>query len=386
MSFSITPFKFYNRKILRPITNDCVVEVSSKDHENASTMPPSASARKRSFSVSPDVKKKLKLPENNADADLNCFSYCFNDNDVCLHSVPKVKKRCAYSRTGRLFQGSIINKLNAASTTNSSKNRKCDSSFDKGAVDKSCKVKCRQMALDFGQKLKEPKQCSVCGLTYNEIQPSDDLFHTKFHKNFLSALKFNVTSRHRIVQNLPDGEIIVMVLESDKSSMLKVEQIRKHVDVDLGFVLNEQSNNPFKGFRMVDSPKDELQQVNRNISNSNSNNTNNNNDVTSIKNDTNNDSKHNGSVYDDSRNVHNQQPYCCSTISEPVRCGISRIWVSKSDRRKGVATRLLNSVRGHFSLGNPLTKQQIAFSHPTPDGICLATAYTGSPHFLVYRN
>ena len=39
------------------------------------------------------------------------------------------------------------------------------------------------------------------------------------------------------------------------------------------------------------------------------------------------------------------QPFCCSKVPEVIKCGINRIWVAKNERRKGVATRILDVVR-----------------------------------------
>ena len=40
-----------------------------------------------------------------------------------------------------------------------------------------------------------------------------------------------------------------------------------------------------------------------------------------------------------------RQPFCCGDEPESVRCGISRIWVLASERRKHIATKLLDVVR-----------------------------------------
>ncbi|RKP20183.1 hypothetical protein ROZALSC1DRAFT_21631 [Rozella allomycis CSF55] len=57
--------------------------------------------------------------------------------------------------------------------------------------------------------------------------------------------------------------------------------------------------------------------------------------------------------------------------------GISRVWVSKSYRRKGVATKMLDALRSSFALGMKLDKANLAFSQPTTDGSMLAQSYAG---------
>lgn len=111
-----------------------------------------------------------------------------------------------------------------------------------------------------------------------------------------------------------------------------------------------------------------------------------------------------------------QRAWCCSTTPEPAICGISRIWVVNMMRRQGIASRMLECLRsvhlqtcqafmshplktnGHnsnlflFSLhrnnfiyGSYLSKDEIAFSDPTPDGKLFATHYFGTSQFLVYN-
>jgi N-acetyltransferase len=41
--------------------------------------------------------------------------------------------------------------------------------------------------------------------------------------------------------------------------------------------------------------------------------------------------------------------------------------------------------RSTFIYGSPLTKDEIAFSDPTPDGKQFATQYCDTPTFLVYN-
>lgn len=114
--------------------------------------------------------------------------------------------------------------------------------------------------------------------------------------------------------------------------------------------------------------------------------------------------------------------WCCSTSPEPALCGISRIWVFSLARRQSIATRMLDTVRygvpscfwsffffykqkpisqsfklkiyctyfvplcrSTFIFGSHLSKTEIAFSDPTPDGKLFASNYCNTPTFLVYN-
>ncbi|MCJ1249409.1 N-acetyltransferase O1 (Establishment of cohesion protein 1) [Trapelia coarctata] len=57
--------------------------------------------------------------------------------------------------------------------------------------------------------------------------------------------------------------------------------------------------------------------------------------------------------------------------------GISRIWTSKSHRRKGIASALLNCASNHFFYGIEVPKELIAFSQPTESGGQLAEGWFG---------
>ncbi|KAJ6662131.1 hypothetical protein lerEdw1_012596 [Lerista edwardsae] len=80
-----------------------------------------------------------------------------------------------------------------------------------------------------------------------------------------------------------------------------------------------------------------------------------------------------------------QKAWCCSTSPEPAICGISRIWVFSMMRRKKIASRMLECLRSNFIYGSYLSKEEIAFSDPTPDGKLFATQYFGTSQFLVYN-
>ncbi|KAI3987328.1 hypothetical protein MKX01_003078 [Papaver californicum] len=67
-------------------------------------------------------------------------------------------------------------------------------------------------------------------------------------------------------------------------------------------------------------------------------------------------------------------------------CGIRAIWASPLDRKKHVATKLLDAARKSFSKGYTIEASQVAFSQPTTEGNVLASKYSGSTStFLVYK-
>lgn len=63
-----------------------------------------------------------------------------------------------------------------------------------------------------------------------------------------------------------------------------------------------------------------------------------------------------------------------------LKLGISRIWVCKSQRRNGLATRLLECARKHAILGNEVRKWEMGWSQPTESGGLLARRYNSVKH------
>jgi N-acetyltransferase len=70
----------------------------------------------------------------------------------------------------------------------------------------------------------------------------------------------------------------------------------------------------------------------------------------------------------------------------PAVVGVSRIWTSKSFRRKGIANNLLECVMNQFIYGMEIDKDELAFSQPTESGGQLARAWYGEESgWLVYN-
>jgi N-acetyltransferase len=70
----------------------------------------------------------------------------------------------------------------------------------------------------------------------------------------------------------------------------------------------------------------------------------------------------------------------------PAVVGVSRIWTSKSFRRKGIANNLLECVMSQFIYGMEIEKDELAFSQPTESGCELARAWYGDDSgWLVYN-
>ncbi|XP_051879035.1 N-acetyltransferase ESCO1 isoform X2 [Pristis pectinata] len=224
---------------------------------------------------------------------------------------------------------------------------------------------------DSGQKRIGAISCTTCGMLYAASIPEDEAQHFKFHKHFISAVKYVGWKKERILGEYPDGKIIMVLPDDPKYALKKVEEIREMVDNDLGFqqaelkcpsrtktllfISNDRkivgcliAEHIQRGFRVIE---DKATQQSSN----------------------------------DAIMLERQRAWCCSTNPEPAICGISRVWVFSMMRRKAIATRMTDCLRSNFVYGSYLSKDEIAFSDPTPDGKLFATRYCGTPRFLVYN-
>lgn len=228
-----------------------------------------------------------------------------------------------------------------------------------------------QLIIDAGQRQFGATVCGSCGMVYSADNPEDNFQHTQFHRRFLDSIKYVGWKKERVVAEFWDGKILLVMPDDPKYAVKKAEEVRRVADSELGFqqvALSRPSQaktylfistertvvgclvaEPIRqAFRVLEQPERQA-------------------DVTR----------------DDFMERH--RAWCCSTAPERALCGISRVWVFSLARRRGVATRMMDAVRNSFVFGGHLTKEEVAFSDPTPDGKQFATRYCGTPAFLVYN-
>ncbi|XP_024248763.2 uncharacterized protein LOC112227952 [Oncorhynchus tshawytscha] len=228
-----------------------------------------------------------------------------------------------------------------------------------------------QTTTDAGQKHFGAVTCGVCGMLYSAANPEDESQHLHFHNQFISAVRYVGWKKERILGEYPDGKIILVLPDDPKYALKKVEEIREMVDNDLGFQQVEtKCPSQTKTFLFISNDKkvagcliaEHIQEGYRVIE----------------------EAVPEGSEGEKVM-FERQRAWCCSTDPEPALCGISRIWVFSMMRRTGIASRMIECLRNNFIYGSYLSKEEIAFSDPTPDGKLFATHYCGTSQFLVYN-
>ncbi|TPX44149.1 hypothetical protein SeMB42_g04081 [Synchytrium endobioticum] len=231
------------------------------------------------------------------------------------------------------------------------------------------KQKYEQLQLNFGLQRNHGsvKICKQCLMEYTPGKDDDDVLHERYHRTVLDGMTFSSYKESQILEHDHGADMVLM--SSTESSCQKLMEVVDVLNKDLGgvplsseflatckciFYVSSKRRilgcviaEPLKhAFRVI--PSDDVQ---------------NSNDVSS--------SGSGGIQY-----KHNE-------AVEAV-CGICRIWVLKSARAQGIATKLLDCVRKHFVFGTTLSPSEIAFSQPTVAGIRLAERYANRKDFLTY--
>ncbi|XP_039549307.1 N-acetyltransferase ESCO2 isoform X2 [Pimephales promelas] len=228
-----------------------------------------------------------------------------------------------------------------------------------------------QLIIDAGQKQFGATSCGSCGMLYSTDSPEDNFQHTQFHQRFLDTIKFVGWKKERVVAEFWDGKIILVLPEDPKYATKKAEDVRRIADSELGFQqITLSSPSSAKTYLFINSDRmvvgclvaESIRQAFRVLEQP---------------------EKPKDMNKEDFMERH--RAWCCSTVPEKALCGVSRIWVFSLMRRKGIATRLMDTVRNSFMYGSHLTKEEIAFSDPTPEGKLFATKYCQTPTFLVYN-
>ncbi|PON97423.1 N-acetyltransferase ESCO [Trema orientale] len=281
---------------------------------------------------------------------------------------------------------------------------KPESSISGKPVVKNKKRSYAQYHLDLGQSDFNLHSCSTCGFNYSPGEEEDEKAHKSFHKDYTLGIQFKGWSNERVIR-MPtiEGGRIVMVLDSDSTAQKnKVGEVVKMMEIELGsgwifhklckvllFILSHRivgclvAEPIEKAFKVVSNSVDQStnainmkeervrpttlqfgavsfrrERVKSSRSASNTKHL---------------DGGLDGAIF-------------CEKEAVPAVCGIRAIWVSPANRRKHIATQLLDAVRKSFRLGFVLERSQLAFSPLTSAGKSLASSYIGKGSFLAYKS
>jgi len=245
-----------------------------------------------------------------------------------------------------------------------------------------------QSFLDLGQKNFGPIVCPVCRMTYQRGQQEDEEMHAKFHKSHDKGIPFPGWKNEKEIATFGGDRIIVVTDDALAAQQKKVKEIIDHVNDELGAVMRDTSSLAgFKVYLYISAKKEVVGcLVGERISHAHK----------LIPGETqtgqsflllfgafvsithSNSPLHlteSGSSY--GAQIDLRQKYV-------ALCGINRIWVKASERKSGIATKLVDAMCGDFIFQCPIELSQLAFSQPTESGRAFAQKYTGVKDFLVY--
>ncbi len=228
-----------------------------------------------------------------------------------------------------------------------------------------------QLFLDFGQKsFGEQIICNVCGMLRVLGLDEDDSQHDKICKEYQEGVTCFGWKNERMVAALgKDARILEVRPDDAQQHRNKVSEVKEIVDKELGFA-GRQSEDPCSGIdgnatcflyilkkRIVGLLL--VKRIQRAY------------ELLPSK---------------DAHENNNRYSSCISRSLKPSKAllGVHQIWVHKSHRHHGIASRLVTAARDHLIFGMCVPLELVAFSSPTDEGLRFAKTYVGSDRPLVY--
>ncbi|KAL4560668.1 hypothetical protein LXL04_032821 [Taraxacum kok-saghyz] len=279
-------------------------------------------------------------------------------------------------------------------------------SGSQSAVSNSKKVsnkkrKYAQFHLDLGQSDFLLHTCKTCGFKFAPGDEEDTKVHKEFHKSYTHGIQFKGWRNERVIDShsLEHGRVILVLNDDPPAHIKKVEEVIKMMEMELGdgWIFHKHC----KVYLYISSQRvagclvaEPINKAYRLVSNSDQKD-----DVTttvtevkkstpttlqfgsiSLQREIIKKVKHKKELNDNLLGS-----IICEKDEVAAICGVRAIWVTPSNRRKHIATHLLNATRKSFISGVILEHSELAFSQPTNAGKLLASNYTKTKSFLVYK-
>lgn len=260
-----------------------------------------------------------------------------------------------------------------------------------------------QFHLELGQSDFLLSTCSTCGLKYAPGDEIDEKNHNTFHKNYTLGIQFNGWRNERVIQP-PNGEggRVILVTDTDPATQRnKVLEVVKMMEMDLGegWIFHESckvyvfvSSRRIAGCLVAEPIKEAFKVIACSASERSSG------AKEKKRKSTSSTTLQFGNIIlqreiikraTEYRSELPDENHCGAIVCEedavPAICGVRAIWVTPSNRRRGIATQLLDSLRESFCMGFVIEKSQLAFSQPSSAGMALASHFTETGSFLVYK-
>ncbi|KAM9956527.1 hypothetical protein ACTFIR_003245 [Dictyostelium discoideum] len=238
-----------------------------------------------------------------------------------------------------------------------------------------------QTVIDAGQKNVGQMVCSKCKMLYSYGSKEDETAHQSFCNGNIQQQKVIIKNWQsmKIVNTFPNGRSIIVVTKDNISNnsalSSKINLLKEIINIELGYASPSPSPSP----------------------SSNVNNNNNKND-----NDDDDDNEEKLFLYLDSNGrvlgcliaervekgykiVSSSPTIQCSKVPTKILCGINRIWVLPSSRKRGIASKLMESLASNMYYCYHLKKHEIATTQPSTTGLLFFNNYFKTNQFLLYN-
>ncbi|KAL8263155.1 hypothetical protein R6Q59_024504 [Mikania micrantha] len=264
------------------------------------------------------------------------------------------------------------------------------------------KRKYAQFHLDLGQSDFMFRNCKSCGLKFVPGDEEDVKLHKEFHKNYTHGIALKGWRNERVIDAHPlaNGRVILVSNDDPPAHIRKVEEVVKMMEMELGdgWIFHNHckvylfiSSHRVAGCLVAEPIKEAYWLVTNSDEISDVSITRKEGKLTSTTLQFGNISFQREIIRKNplTKNERKSEDALLGTVickkdAVPAVCGIRAIWVTPSNRRKHVATHLLEATRKSFSTDLIIERSQLAFSQPTNAGKLLATSYTNTKSFLIY--
>ncbi|XP_022888465.1 protein CHROMOSOME TRANSMISSION FIDELITY 7-like isoform X1 [Olea europaea var. sylvestris] len=255
-----------------------------------------------------------------------------------------------------------------------------------------------QLHLEVGQSNFLLHTCKECGFKYATGDEGDERIHKTVHKNYTHGISFKGWRNEKIIDVplLERGRIILVQGDDPHTQQNKIQDIVKMMEMELGdgWILHKNckvylfvSSQRVSGCLVTESITKAYRISTNSVIKKDDSDTAKETRTSSVSLQFGNVSFEREIIRRDSSAVESEKGIdgiiLCEDEAVPAVCGIRAIWVAPYNRRKRIATNLLEAARKSFHTGVTLEHTQLAFSQPTSLGKALISSYTGGS-FLVY--
>ena len=229
-----------------------------------------------------------------------------------------------------------------------------------------------QLFLDFGQKsFGKQSVCKVCGMLRVHGLDEDDSQHDKICKEYQEGVTCLGWKNERMVAAFKKDDRILEIRPDDaQQHRNKLSEVKAIVDKELGFARRQSEENPYgsidgnaKCYLYISKKRIVGLLLTKRIQRAY--------ELLPSK---------------EAHETNNRNSSCISRSLKPSKAllGVHQIWVHKSHRHRGIASRLVTAARDHLIFGMCVPLELVAFSSPTDEGLRFAKTYVGSDRPLIY--